>query len=151
MKIYLVRHGCTDECQKNIKQRLDSPLNVLGVEQIKKINVKTDIIYVSPSRRTIESAKLINPNARVIVDNRLYNKKRDLEHYSNELHSFLDEIRELNYNEVMIVTHGRIIKMIYSILEFNYIDTNFTDALSMEYGSISTIENNKMIDFNYIQ
>lgn len=149
MKIYLVRHGTTADCLCDKKQGLDTPLNELGKKQIEKINIKTDLIYVSPTRRTIESAKIICPDTKIKVDNRLYNKKRDLEHYTNELRSFLNEIKTLD-TDVMVVTHGRIIKMIYSILEFNYINTNFTNSLDMEYGSVSIIENNKMVLFNQV-
>lgn len=150
MKIYLVRHGITADCLSDKKQSLDCPLNDLGISQIIKINIKTDFIYVSPTRRTIESGKIICPDAKIKVDNRLYNKKRNIEHYTNELRSILDEVKSLD-TDIIIVTHGRIIKMIYSILEFNYIDTNFTDRLSMEYASVSLIENNKMVYFNQVQ
>ena len=79
MNIILVRHGLTDWNVKDLLQgKTDIQLNQRGKQQAietanKLIDIHIDTIYVSPLKRTIDTAQQINKkrNLKVIVDNRL--------------------------------------------------------------------------------
>lgn len=79
MNIILVRHGQTDWNVKELLQgRTDIKLNENGKNQAvgtanKLVNTNIDAIYVSPLKRTIETAQQINKtrNLDMIIDNRL--------------------------------------------------------------------------------
>lgn len=79
MNIILVRHGQTDWNVRDLLQgRTDIELNENGKAQAvetaqKLLNENIDVIYVSPLKRTIETAQQINKtrNLNMIIDNRL--------------------------------------------------------------------------------
>lgn len=79
MNIILVRHGQTDWNVNDLLQgRTDIELNENGKNQAietahQLINTHIDAIYVSPLRRTIDTAQQINKtrNLEMIIDNRL--------------------------------------------------------------------------------
>ena len=79
MKIILVRHGQTEWNVKNMLQgQTDIELNENGKNQTietaqKLLNVNIDEIYVSPLKRTMDTAKEINKtrNLNMIIDKRL--------------------------------------------------------------------------------
>lgn len=79
MNIILVRHGQTDWNVKDLLQgRTDIELNETGKKQAieiaqKLLNANIHTIYVSPLKRTIETAQQINKtrNLNMIIDNRL--------------------------------------------------------------------------------
>jgi broad specificity phosphatase PhoE len=160
MIIYLVRHGVTDACKNSDKRLKNVYLNSEVKKQINNISKripKIDKIFTSPTLRTIETADIIrincNPNADMNTDYRLLNKVDEGQTYINNLKSFLDYLKKEN-GTILLVTHGRIIKMIYSIVLYNTIDINFIDRLSMDYGSISKFEyiNDKLnfLEFNFL-
>jgi broad specificity phosphatase PhoE len=154
MIIYLVRHGITDACNNSDKSLKNVYLNDEGKQQINNISKKIskiDKIFTSPTLRTIETANIIrincNEDANIITDYRLLNKVDDGQTYINNLRNFLDYLKG-EKETILLVTHGRIIKMIYSIVLYNTIDINFIDGLSMDYGSISKMEYiNKKFNF----
>lgn len=79
MNIILVRHGQTNWNVKDLLQgKTDIELNETGEMQAvetanKLINTEIDVIYVSPLKRTLKTAKQINKtrNLEMITDNRL--------------------------------------------------------------------------------
>jgi len=79
MNIILVRHGLTDWNVKDLLQgRTDIQLNETGKKQAietanKLVNIHIDAIYVSPLKRTIDTAQQINKtrNMDIVIDNRL--------------------------------------------------------------------------------
>ena len=82
MIIYCIRHGETNSNRTGIVAgRTDEPLNANGVKQAQDLNqkiadLKFDGVYVSPMRRTIQTAEIIVPEYKYTVDNRL--AERDL-------------------------------------------------------------------------
>jgi broad specificity phosphatase PhoE len=161
MIIYLVRHGITDACNNSDKSLKNVYLNSEGKQQISnisKIIPKIDKIFTSPTLRTIESADIIrlncNPNADIITDYRLLNKVDEGQTYINNLRNFLNYLKN-EKETILLVTHGRIIKMIYSIILYDNIYINFINGLSMDYGSLSKFEyiNEKFnfLEFNFLR
>ena len=79
MNIIVVRHGQTDWNVKDLLQgRTDIELNENGKNQTietanKLVNMQIDAIYVSPLKRTIDTAQQINNtrNLNMLIDNRL--------------------------------------------------------------------------------
>ena len=141
--IYIVRHGQTDyNLEGKITGRRDIPLNSQGIKEAytlrKKLkNINFDYVFVSPLKRTIETARLIVDND-LIIDNRIIERSNgelegknkneipidvnfnlyDKSQYGlepiNEIRmrvkSFLDEIlTEYEKKNVLIVTHGGVI------------------------------------------
>ena len=66
MNLYLVRHGQTDwNIQGRIQGSTDIELNSTGLNQAQKTaellkNIDFDVIYSSPLKRTVDTAKIIN-------------------------------------------------------------------------------------------
>ncbi len=77
MKIYVVRHGVTNSNLAGIVSgRSDEGLNEEGIKQAQIINKKiADLkfadVYVSPMKRSIETAEIVVPEYKYIVDDRL--------------------------------------------------------------------------------
>lgn len=80
MKLYVIRHGETDENITGIMQgNMDTKLNEIGrnqarslIEIVKQKNI--DLIISSPKKRAIETAKIVAPNIPLITDNRLLSR-----------------------------------------------------------------------------
>ena len=146
--IFLLRHGCTNSClikDKSINN--DVSLNDSGILQIKLAaeklkDITFDLIISSPTIRTNETAKLIDNKCKIIIDRRILNKNLNIQSYEQDLKSFLRDLHELTFENLLIVTHGRIIKMIHSIIINNHIDTNFIDNIELDYGSLYLMSNN---------
>ena len=74
--IYIVRHGQTDwNVEGRYQGRIDIELNETGINQAKEIfeelkNVKFDIVFSSPLKRALQTAKIIS-NHDIVIDNRL--------------------------------------------------------------------------------
>lgn len=87
MIIYCVRHGETNSNVAGIVAgRTDEGINQKGIAQAQELNLKLadkkfDAVYVSPMRRTIETAEIIVPEYHYIVDSRL--AERDLSELKN--------------------------------------------------------------------
>jgi len=75
-KIFVIRHGETDSNREGrYLGRTDESLNAIGINQAKKLAEKTsnlniEIIYCSPLKRAIETAKFIeiNHGCEVVID-----------------------------------------------------------------------------------
>ena len=68
MKIFLLRHGETEyNAQKKYLGRTDLPLSKAGREALVQADFAPGTVYVSPLRRTAETAEILFPDARQIV------------------------------------------------------------------------------------
>ena len=160
MRLYITRHGTTEW---NIEKRLqgwgDSPLTEEGINRAVSLgeslaDVDFDIIYTSPQKRAMETAKLImgNKNTKIITHDGLkelrfgiwegmeldeINEKYPEEYYLyrnrpelyipidgesfkglfNRVESFLEELKAVDYKNVLIVTHGMTIKTLITIIK----------------------------------
>lgn len=67
MKIYLLRHGETRyNAEKRYLGRTDVPLSPEGREKLIQADFSPEAVYVSPLRRTAETAEILFPEARLI-------------------------------------------------------------------------------------
>jgi broad specificity phosphatase PhoE len=153
MRVYLVRHGITDACGletvNNVKPNKDVSLSELGRQQVKKacLQLPRNIskIYTSPTLRTMETSDIIkdycDSNLEIIPDLRIKNKIQIIDtSYQTNLQGFLQELSLLEKEDVVIVTNGRIIKMLYSLTFHKCIDCNFMDSLELDYGDVFKME-----------
>ena len=68
MRVYFLRHGETDwNTRRRYLGRTDLPLWSRGREALALADFSPDVVYVSPLRRTAETAEILFPNARQIV------------------------------------------------------------------------------------
>jgi len=112
MNLYVVRHGQTDwNIQGKIQGTTDIELNSTGINQAKQVaellkNVKLDVIYSSPLKRTVDTAKIINQyhNSNIIKDIRIIERNfGDFEGTQNvlkDISDYLDYEKNLNTNNV---------------------------------------------------
>ena len=155
MRIFCLRHGLTDACENKDKTfNKDVSLNFSGKLQVLKTRDSLhaslrDIRHVrtSPTLRTVESAALFELSVPSIQDPRLYNKKDSNEAYTSELLSLLQElVWDHNDGDVLLCTHGRIIKMLYSIIMYGSFRQDIIDSLSLEYGTMTVFFHGKEED-----
>ena len=67
MKIYLLRHGETQyNAEKRYLGRTDAPLSPRGRGELVRADFSPETVYVSPLRRTAETAEILFPEARLI-------------------------------------------------------------------------------------
>ena len=82
MKLYVIRHGETlSNLSGIVSGRSDEGLTEKGIEQAEILNqkiadTKFDAVFVSPMKRTIETADIIIPEYQYIIDDRI--AERDL-------------------------------------------------------------------------
>ncbi len=82
MKLFVIRHGETPSNISGIVSgRSMESLTAKGIKQAQDLNIKIadtkfDAVYVSPMKRTIETAEIIVPEYHYIIDDRL--AERDL-------------------------------------------------------------------------
>lgn len=75
--IYIIRHGQTEMNTRQVLQgRSDLPLNEKGMEQAgqtaeKLGNVAFDTVYTSPLKRAVQTAGIIVPGLKPVIDERL--------------------------------------------------------------------------------
>ncbi len=80
MKIYVLRHGETNENITSIMQgNMETVLNEKGIRQALKVrekvkNAKIDLVITSPRMRTKQTALLAAPNIKIIEDDRLLSR-----------------------------------------------------------------------------
>lgn len=68
MRVWLLRHGETDyNAQQKYLGRTDLPLSERGRRALARADFSPDRVYVSPLRRTAETAEILFPGARRIV------------------------------------------------------------------------------------
>jgi len=153
MKVYIVRHGITDACGlvtvDNIKPNKDVSLSATGVEQVRAMlgSLPKTItkIFTSPTIRTIETSQIIAnyciTHPEIIEDLRIKNKVVVMDSsYTTNINSFLEDLCTFQDKEVVLVTHGRIIKMMYSLLNIGKIDCEFMNKLELDYASYFLME-----------
>lgn len=67
MKIYLLRHGETQyNAEKRYLGRTDVPLSPRGCGKLARADFMSETVYVSPLRRTAETAEILFPEARLV-------------------------------------------------------------------------------------
>ncbi|MBO4460412.1 MAG: histidine phosphatase family protein [Clostridiales bacterium] len=79
MEIYIVRHGTTTwNREKRIQGRTDIDLDDRGIRMaeetsraLKDMGLSFDLVYSSPLKRAVETAKILSPGSGVIADERL--------------------------------------------------------------------------------
>jgi broad specificity phosphatase PhoE len=163
MNVYLVRHGITDACGletiNNVKPNKDVMLSTLGRDQIveacKKLPKDITKIYTSPTIRTIETAEIIknycDNHPEIIIDIRIKNKVVEFDSsYGQNLNGFINDLKMLKEKNIVLVTHGRIIKMIYSLMTRNEIDCKFMDGLELKYGDVFLMKDFKFLEWNLL-
>ena len=75
--IYIIRHGQTELNQRKLLQgRSDRLLNDVGIEQAREAaaalrGVSFDHVFTSPLRRAIQTAEIVAPDVRAVIDERL--------------------------------------------------------------------------------
>ena len=101
--IYIMRHGKTDRNKANVLQgRSDDPLNEEGIEQAKEAAAKLrsihfDHVFCSPLIRAVETAELVAPDVKPVIDERLIEmdygpwEGADLVHPAPELLAFFSD------------------------------------------------------------
>jgi len=147
MSIYIVRHGITDACNQEPvngkKPNKNVSLSEIGREQILEacpyISRSVTKIYSSPTLRTLETAGIIKKNlgllAPILSDHRLKNKVESEDaSYQNNIKEFLHDLSPSE--NIVIVTHGRIIKMLYSLINLDVINVTLMDTLTIGYGDV---------------
>jgi broad specificity phosphatase PhoE len=139
MKIFIMRHGETNYNLKRLLNEIptkDVFLTENGINQAKEAheklkNIDFDKVYVSPLYRTQQTAEIVVPNKKQIIDDRLkdvisgcegktvdyYHKlinndrtKRvnggeSFQDVKKRVNEFLDELKTQNLDEVLIVSH----------------------------------------------
>ena len=134
--IYIVRHDKTDwNIEGRIQGHTDIELNDIGRKQAKEVkeklkNIKFDLVFSSPLKRTLETARIITDHD-IIIDERLIErcngilegkKKSEIgnidyndpsnniestEHLQERVDSFFNEIMDKYKDKnILIVTHG---------------------------------------------
>lgn len=68
MLIYLIRHGETAyNAEKRYQGKLDIPLSPQGMAQLRRAGFSPETVYVTPLRRTQQTAAILFPQARQAV------------------------------------------------------------------------------------
>ncbi len=159
MKLYVLRHGETDYNKEGRFQGQNNiSLNEEGKKQAQETrkelqNIKFDKVFVSPLKRTIETAKIVVPNYKIEIDNRIIERsfgklegKKSIPDYEERIKEFeIESIEELEkrvecfikeiLNEVqkdqniLVVTHGGVAQIINKMLEKKYNEINFKDFI----------------------
>src|SRR5574344_2895632 len=80
MKVYLVRHGQVPHNALKKYSGFDEDLNQTGIEQANELkdkikNLQYDIIISSPLIRAKHTAEIINNNKKIIIDERLHERR----------------------------------------------------------------------------
>lgn len=69
MMIYLLRHGTTIyNVEKRYQGQRDIPLSEAGASQVRQADFTTDVVYVSPLIRTQQTARILFPTAKQVVE-----------------------------------------------------------------------------------
>lgn len=132
MKIYVIRHGETEQGRNRIIANLNEPLNENGVQQainvgekLKKLNLSK--IYCSPIERAKHTLKLFNldKNIPIEIEDRL--KERNMGIYENVPFENLDWDVFWNYNSQTKYPELESMKDVYMRIK------DFLDELKKEY------------------
>ena len=67
MLIYLLRHGLTAyNAEKRYQGQRDIPLSPEGLAQLRRADFDPDVVYITPLRRTRQTAEVLFPHAKLI-------------------------------------------------------------------------------------
>jgi len=67
MMIYLLRHGLTEyNAERRYQGQRDIPLSPLGLAQLRKADIEPKVVYITPLRRTRQTAEVLFPNAKLV-------------------------------------------------------------------------------------
>jgi len=162
MNIYVVRHGQTDwNIQGRIQGSSDIELNSTGINQAQQTaellkNIDFDVIYSSPLKRTVDTAKIINTyhNVNIIEDIRIIERNfgnfEGTENVLTDISDYLDYKKNLTSNNVESIKElfKRIEDFLLDIYN-KYKDTN-ANVLIVSHGgasvAITAIINNQIED-----
>lgn len=132
MKIYVIRHGETEQGKNRIIANLSEPLNKNGVNQAINVGKKLreldlDVIYCSPIERAKHTLELfdLDKNIPVEIEDRL--KERDMGIYENISFDNLDWDVFWNYNSDKKYTKLESMKDVYLRIK------EFLDELKKKY------------------
>jgi len=173
MRVFLIRHG---ETYGNLNPTRPSTLTEKGKKQISKIaeglvNIKLDVIYSSSSERALDTAKVINKKfkTKLIIDDvfsEIYGaivggppKETRPGRFEEDLaraEKAWEEIVNWDYNNVVVVTHGNLIRFLVSKAEKKdskkYWSEDFDCAsitiLDVEDGVVKIVGKNKTEHLN---
>ena len=153
--IYIVRHGQTNwNLEKRNQGRKDIELNEKGIQQAKETaeklkDKKFDIVYSSPLKRAMQTAKIIT-NQEIIEDSRIIERKLKSEYqnlvdftdpnetrynieplndFRKRIENFFKEIvNKYPKKDILVVTHGGV-----SIYAKCYFEGEPTDGNYIKY------------------
>lgn len=157
IQLFLVRHGETDMSyqKKNPLQNRDIPLNQIGIKQIKSVsrylrskNFKK--IVSDNTLRTLQSSRIIANSqvpfiSTIEIEPRLSNKE-NISTIRKNIMDLLKEIEDMNTNtNICWVCHGKIIKIIYYLMNYSEFPKEIIKLSWCYYGGIHCLEftNNK--------
>jgi broad specificity phosphatase PhoE len=159
-KYYIFRHGETKYSKFHLSYPRDSRLIEIlpeGIPAIKKIGeylkeIESDYNAVSEFDRCQTTIKIVSETSgkNFKKEARLNEFEREsFSEFKNRVKSFVDEIGEKNYRNVVICTHGAVVAALKKLLtgkNIRIIDLPFYPKT----GTILRIEGNKIeeIDFN---
>ena len=133
MKIYVVRHGETNEnISKMMQGNMDTELNDAGRKQaydlVKKVaSCDVDLIFSSPLKRAYDTAKIIAHGKRIVVDERLKSRNHGefegLERHKINLNDYWNIKKNIQYEKAESI--GELFNRISSLL--NDISINYSD------------------------
>ena len=68
MLIYLLRHGLTEyNAQKRYQGQRDIPLSAEGLSRLRRADIDPKVVYVTPLQRTAQTARVLFPEAELVV------------------------------------------------------------------------------------
>ena len=68
MLIYLLRHGLTEyNAQKRYQGQRDIPLSAEGLHQLRRADIDPKVVYITPLQRTAQTARVLFPDAKLVV------------------------------------------------------------------------------------
>lgn len=150
--IYIVRHGitCSGENSNISGDGNDVSLNKKGIEQVNNLkesllNSNIKHIYTSNFKRTLETSQIIDNildhQCQIKIDNRISNKD-NLNDYKNNIKSFLNDLLNKDNLEgnICLVTHGRIIKLLYYYCLHNDFPSETPKINWCNYGCLSCLK-----------
>lgn len=133
MKLYVIRHGETNENINKIMQgNMETYLNEEGKKQALSLKEKVDeahidIILSSPKQRAIETAHLCAPNIPIVIDDRLLSRNhgefQGMARTEINLQDYWNIKKNIKYIKAESI--GEIFNRVSSLL--NDISTNYSD------------------------
>lgn len=153
-QLFLVRHGETDMSylQKHPLQNRDVSLNQNGVNQIEKVSLYLQDKHLKKvvsdnTLRTLQTSRIIGdlqipPISKIEIEPRLTNKESTSNIKKNIINLLkIIEDEDTNSN-ICWICHGKIIKIIYYLIEYSQFPKEISKLSWCYYGSIHCLEFN---------